>query len=63
MLEEATLWACPKHLCSLFATILLICSPSRPKELFDEFEHFMAEDFLYDLKILLPYEKKQDRLA
>ena len=23
----------------------------------------MAEDFLYDLKILLPYERNQDRLA
>ena len=34
MLEEATLWARPKHLHSIFATILLICSPSRPKELF-----------------------------
>ena len=62
-LEEATLWARPKHLCSLFATILLICSPSRPQELFDEFQHFMAEDFLYGLKRLLPHEKEQDRLA
>ena len=33
-LEEATLWARPKHLCSLFVTILLICFPSCPKELF-----------------------------
>ena len=32
MLEEATLWAHPKHLHSLFAKIILICSPSRPKE-------------------------------
>ena len=44
-LKEATLWARSKLLCSLFATISLVFSPSWPKELFDAFTFLWQKIF------------------
>ncbi|KAG7980350.1 hypothetical protein I3843_05G178700 [Carya illinoinensis] len=44
-LEEACLYQMPNSLRRLFATILVYCNPTNPKELWERFEKEMSADF------------------
>lgn len=44
-LTEATTYQMPIPLRRLFATILVYCSPSNPKALWEKFKHHLIEDF------------------
>ena len=44
-LSEAATTSFPRQLRELFVIILAMCDPSNPIDLWDEFKHFMIEDY------------------
>ena len=50
-LEEAASFASPKQLRDLFVVILLNCTPSNPRQLWEKYKNLMTEDILYQAKI------------
>ena len=46
-LDEAVNFATPSQIRELFVLILLNCTPSNPRNLWDNYRNSMSEDFLY----------------
>ena len=49
-LNEAAGYQIPKALRSLFLTILIMCNPSKPLQLYNKFKHHLMQDFVHQLK-------------
>jgi len=45
-ISEASIWMMPRQVRSLFVRILMHCQPLHPKELWDEFQVAMSEDYI-----------------
>ena len=49
-LKEAVAYQMPQALRNLFITILTMCNPSQPLELYNQFKSNLMEDFVHKLK-------------
>jgi len=51
-LAEASQMQTGTHLCHLFATILLFCTPSQPDQLWQQFRSYICDDLRYRLRTM-----------
>ena len=49
-MNEAVTYQMPQALRNLFITILTMCNPSQPLELYNQFKAHLMEDFVHNLK-------------